>query len=114
MSEAPTNVSLNTVTHVDSIRLIVQGIRMDFQKDPKKWKVVFDSVEPHNQSVPEPWFSKLSDFQKLVTLRLVRPDKIVPAVQNLVEGYLFTYLNTYILLIRSISFKREVNSNNIH
>lgn len=50
-----------------------------------KWKEYYDSDEPQNAQLPEPWH-KLSRFQALIILRCFRPDKLVPAVQNYVEG----------------------------
>jgi len=56
--------------------------------DVGPYKAIYDSEEPHEMSVPEPWASKLDPFKKLLILRTVRPDKLVPAVQAYVEGSL--------------------------
>lgn len=64
------------------------GIRTHFEQNVKKWKEIFDSVEPHLQKYPEPWESKLNTFQKIIILRCLRYDKVVPAIQKLVEEHL--------------------------
>ncbi|XP_017769738.1 PREDICTED: dynein heavy chain 7, axonemal-like [Nicrophorus vespilloides] len=61
-----------------------KGIRLSFAKHMSEWRQLFDAVEPHNHELPDPWNFKLNIFQKLLTLRCIRPDKIVPAVQNFV------------------------------
>lgn len=50
------------------------------------WKKYYDSDEPQNAQLPEPWNSKMSRFQTLIILRCFRSDKLVPAVQNYVDG----------------------------
>ncbi len=52
------------------------------QKD--QWKLVYDSVEPQNEKFPGEW-GDLKDFQRLCMIRCIRPDKIVPMVQNFVR-----------------------------
>lgn len=51
-----------------------------------EWKEYYDSDQPQNASLPAPWHLKLSHFEALIILRCFRPDKLVPAVQNYVEG----------------------------
>ena len=46
-----------------------------------KWKDVYDSVAPQDAEYPEPWHLKLTGLSRMVVLRCIRPDKIVPAVQ---------------------------------
>uniref|UniRef100_A0A8C4X3E5 Dynein heavy chain n=1 Tax=Erpetoichthys calabaricus TaxID=27687 RepID=A0A8C4X3E5_ERPCA len=48
------------------------------------WKNVYDSAHPNEMTLPEPWDDLLSDFQKLLILRCIRPDKIIPAVQHFI------------------------------
>lgn len=62
-----------------------RGIRDHFYKHDAEWKRIFDSSEPQDIPLPDPWNTKLSQFQKLLLLRIIRYDKIVPAVQEFVS-----------------------------
>ena len=61
------------------------GFRKSFQANIADWKRYYDAKEPQKIKLPEPWHSKLLDFQKMTVLRCIRPDKIVQAVTNFVE-----------------------------
>ena len=61
------------------------GFRKSFQANITDWKRYYDAKEPQKIKLPEPWHSKLSDFQKMTVLRCIRPDKIVQAVTHFVE-----------------------------
>ncbi|XP_043498185.1 dynein axonemal heavy chain 7-like isoform X3 [Polistes fuscatus] len=60
------------------------GIRENFIEKSEEWKAVFDSKEPQNTKLPVP-YDDINLFQRLLVLRCVRPDKIIPAVQNFIE-----------------------------
>ena len=57
----------------------------DFRSDPSRWQHIYDSANPELGALPEPWQSRLSDFQRLLALRVVRPDKLTRAVQLYVD-----------------------------
>ncbi|XP_063983101.1 dynein axonemal heavy chain 7-like [Diachasmimorpha longicaudata] len=61
-----------------------KGIRESFIKNNNAWKVFFDAKEPQTAPIPPP-FDELTGLEKLLVLRCVRPDKVVPAVQTFVE-----------------------------
>lgn len=66
-----------------------KGLREDFGDHSAQWKTYFDSRTPHdNEDIPAAWAKRLSIFQKLLLLRVFRPDKLVPAVLNFVSGEL--------------------------
>ncbi|KAK5646414.1 hypothetical protein RI129_004878 [Pyrocoelia pectoralis] len=64
------------------------GMKDHFSSNISEWRKLFDSPDPHIQPLPNPWDTKLSQFQALLVLRCIRPDKIVPAVQKFVEAQL--------------------------
>ncbi|XP_076804480.1 dynein axonemal heavy chain 3-like isoform X3 [Clavelina lepadiformis] len=60
------------------------GIMPHVRMNTSSWKIFYDSSTPHIESFPAPWDNKLSDLETLVVLRCIRPDKIVPAVQDFI------------------------------
>jgi len=62
-----------------------KGFSDDFKKDPSKWQHIYDSSNPEQEQLPEPWNAKLDPFQKLMALRTLRPDKLTIAVQIYVD-----------------------------
>ncbi|KYN44278.1 Dynein heavy chain 7, axonemal [Trachymyrmex septentrionalis] len=63
------------------------GIRDSYTRNIDEWKKIFDHKEPHTTTFPAPW-NKLSSFEKMLVLRCIRPDKIVPATQLFVQEQL--------------------------
>lgn len=57
------------------------------------WKAIFDHMEPHTLTFPAP-YDKLNPFERIIVLRCMRPDKVVPAVQQFVEGEKSSCKNT--------------------
>lgn len=49
------------------------------------WRAIFDHKEPHSVTFPPP-YDNLDVFARMLILRCLRPDKVVPAVQQFVEG----------------------------
>ncbi|KAE8615220.1 hypothetical protein XENTR_v10008446 [Xenopus tropicalis] len=47
-----------------------------------EWKKIYDSHLPNEMEWPDPWEDLLTSFQKLLLLRCIRPDKVIPAVQQ--------------------------------
>ncbi|XP_029291775.1 dynein heavy chain 12, axonemal [Cottoperca gobio] len=66
----------------------LQGIKEAFIESPEDFKSIYDSEEPSNTPLPAPWCEKLNDLQKMIIVRCLRPDKIVPAVTKYVTGTL--------------------------
>ena len=55
-----------------------------------EWKALFDSPDPQKVTIPGPFASRLTGFQKLLILRCMRPDKVIPAIQDFVIDNLGT------------------------
>ena len=41
-----------------------------------EWRKMYDSKEPHKAAFPPPWAEKFTDFQKMIVVRCLRPDKV--------------------------------------
>ncbi|XP_043259684.1 dynein axonemal heavy chain 1-like [Colletes gigas] len=52
-----------------------------FQRSLTQFKTVFDAQEAHLAPLPEPWDTELDDFQKMLILKCLRPDKVTNAMQ---------------------------------
>ncbi|XP_047030670.1 dynein axonemal heavy chain 12 [Helicoverpa zea] len=61
------------------------GFQEDFVRNITKWQEVYDDMEPHNKSLPGVWDTKLTQFQKLLIVRILRPDKLTIAISDFVE-----------------------------
>ena len=53
-----------------------KGFRESFVQNVTDWRVFYDDRAPHEAELPDPWQKKLNDFQRLIVLRCVRPDKV--------------------------------------
>jgi dynein heavy chain len=63
-----------------------KDIRKKFLGQKDQWKIVYDSVDPQRESFPPEWQSGLGEFQRMCVIRCIRPDKIVPMVQEFVTN----------------------------
>ena len=52
------------------------------------WKKLYDSTDPMEVPLPGKWEDGLSEFQKMIVIRCLRPDKITPFVQSFVKNNL--------------------------
>ncbi|XP_067934548.1 dynein axonemal heavy chain 3-like [Watersipora subatra] len=58
-----------------------KGFMHAFKDKVTDWQKVYDSPSPQTSPLIAPW-DKLDSMQKLIILRVLRPDKMVPAVQD--------------------------------
>ncbi|XP_009068409.1 PREDICTED: dynein heavy chain 3, axonemal [Acanthisitta chloris] len=61
----------------------LQGLMEHVKDNISKWQPIYDSVRPHEEAFPDTW-STLTGLDRMVILRCLRPDKIVPAVQKFI------------------------------
>ncbi|XP_052130864.1 dynein axonemal heavy chain 3 [Frankliniella occidentalis] len=57
------------------------------QNDTTGWKLFYDSPSPQTEKPPSP-YADVKGLQKLVILRALRPDKLVPAIQEFISNNL--------------------------
>ncbi|POI28340.1 hypothetical protein CIB84_007910, partial [Bambusicola thoracicus] len=61
----------------------LQGLMEHVRENFSKWKQIYDSARPHEENFPDAW-STSTGLDRMVILRCLRPDKIVPAVQKFI------------------------------
>ncbi|NXN55853.1 DYH3 protein, partial [Rynchops niger] len=59
------------------------GLMEHVKENFSKWKLIYDSARPHEEAFPDAW-STLMGLDRMVILRCLRPDKIIPAVQEFI------------------------------
>lgn len=62
-----------------------KGFLADFEAHKEKYRKIYENPEPQFAHFPPPWDDKLSDFQKMMVIRCLRPDKLVPMIVKFVE-----------------------------
>ena len=70
----------------------LQGFTKDLEENCSRWQMLYDAKEPDNLPLHEPWYSRLSRFQKLLVIASLRTDKLVEMAYSYVSdhvGYKF-------------------------
>ncbi|KAK3252700.1 hypothetical protein CYMTET_38016 [Cymbomonas tetramitiformis] len=60
----------------------------DFAKDIEFYKRIFDSNDAHLKPLHKPWNEKLNHFHRILFMRCLRPDKVIPATQEFITANL--------------------------
>ncbi|XP_043269180.1 dynein axonemal heavy chain 1-like [Venturia canescens] len=64
------------------------GFVKTFSNELGKFKRIFDSLQPEIEQYPEPFDKRLNDFQRMIVLKCLRPDKVTNAMQLYLARYL--------------------------
>lgn len=75
----------------------LKGLMEDMEQNIKEWKRIYDSAWPHKEILPSPW-KFLQTLERMAILRCLRPDKMVPAIQDFIcetMGKLFIEAPTF-------------------
>jgi len=61
------------------------GLVNDVGRDVAVWQEMYDSASPHDFQFPGKWQAALNPFQRLLVVRCIRPDAVIPAVVDFVS-----------------------------
>ena len=64
-----------------------KGLDQDFEFNNEKWKNVYLAEDPYlveEAQWPTEWVKVLNSFQRLLIIRIIRLDKLIPAIQNMI------------------------------
>ncbi len=65
-----------------------KGICASFRENAPAWKKIFEREEPHEYKLPGVWRQRLDEFQFLLLLRVLRPNKLSAAIHAFVANLL--------------------------
>ncbi|KAM4829514.1 dynein axonemal heavy chain 3 [Thomomys bottae] len=65
----------------------MRGLMEHFQVSTDEWKLIYDSAWPHEELFPGSW-QFLEGLERMVILRCLRPDKMVPAVREFIADHM--------------------------
>lgn len=57
-----------------------QGLDKHFGQNPGAWSHFYNCQEPYSEELPKEWADKISNFQRLLVIRVLRPDKLVGSI----------------------------------
>ncbi|CAM9220355.1 unnamed protein product [Bubo scandiacus] len=80
-------VGFLTTQSWSAIRIVMdvfRGLDKDIERSAKRWKKWVDSECPEKENLPQEWTNK-SSLQKLIILRVLRPDRMIYVLRNFVE-----------------------------
>eukprot|EP00826_Nyctotherus_ovalis_P040893 TRINITY_DN4065_c0_g1_i1.p1 TRINITY_DN4065_c0_g1~~TRINITY_DN4065_c0_g1_i1.p1 ORF type:complete len:1111 (+),score=398.51 TRINITY_DN4065_c0_g1_i1:32-3364(+) len=61
-----------------------EGFNKDFTERIGEFKMLYDSPRPHEEKLPGKW-AEMDSMQKMLILRTIRPDKLIPAAQAFIS-----------------------------
>ena len=74
------------ITRLASVAEPFANVPEDISADVAAWRAIYDSSQPHQEKLPGAYSETTSEFQRLLLLRCLRPDKLLPGVNDFVES----------------------------
>jgi len=65
-----------------------KGFQEDFEANIDQFAELYESSNPQELEIPGGWHEKLSPFNRMIVIRCLRPDKVIPSVYNFVRDNL--------------------------
>lgn len=66
---------------LDTLDAAFHGLRDSITGHTAGWRDYSNQATPHTAALPDGWGADLDAFQKLLVIRCILPDKLVPAIQ---------------------------------
>jgi dynein heavy chain, axonemal len=81
------NKAWASILEVSKVLKAFKGFDTDFEKYINDWEKIYSSPIPHKKKTtwPGQW-NDLSLFKRVIVMRLIRPDKVVAAIQKLIKN----------------------------
>ncbi|XP_064448835.1 dynein axonemal heavy chain 3 [Mirounga angustirostris] len=65
----------------------MKGLKEHLEQNAEEWKLIYDSTWPHEENFPGSW-NFLKGLERMVVLRCLRPDKIIPAIREFIAEHM--------------------------
>lgn len=65
----------------------LKGLMEHLEQNGNEWKFIYDSAWPHEETFPGSW-KFLQDLERMVILRCLRPDKMIPAIRGFIAEHM--------------------------
>jgi dynein heavy chain len=75
------------ITELDKLQPF-SGIVGSFESMQREWKSFFTANAPESESLPGDWDGKVSDMQRMVIVRVLRPDRLQFAATRFVQTFM--------------------------
>lgn len=62
-----------------------KDISKDILEHEEDWRSFYNAMDPKNIELPFPWFGKTNRFEKLILIKILRPDRLNESVKFFVE-----------------------------
>ena len=62
-----------------------KGFMESFTKEVEGFAKLYESQNPQDFEIPGGWNDKLTSLQKMIVIRCIRPDKVIPCIYNFVK-----------------------------
>ncbi|KAJ3335866.1 Dynein heavy chain 2, axonemal [Gonapodya sp. JEL0774] len=75
----------DNITELDKLPSFV-SLASSFDQNEREWRAWYNSSDPENSSLPAEWEGKLSDAQKMLVVRSLRPDRVIFCARKFVAA----------------------------
>lgn len=84
-------ISWNEISRIAVILPEFSDFAQSFQENLPLWKNYYDLMDPIESPLPQPWETVLTPFQKLIVMRIIRPDTVpIMVCNNIIMYYNYT------------------------